>query len=208
MRASARSVVVPQRLEIEEIRAAADAALNLVGWNGTIPVDIEQLLDARLGIDIVAVTDMKERLQADIEGFLSQDRRTIYVHQETHDHLERRLRFTLGHEWGHYSLHRELHDSAPMFPNFEDWRQFINSMPDWVRGRYEWQANMFAGMVLVPGPQLQTVIQVAKHRVRGPFTEIAIGDEQDRVAVVVEVARRFQVSPDVIERRGKAENLW
>lgn len=208
MRPAAPTIWIPPYLDLEVIRAAADAALQKARWDGIGPVDVEKLLDARLGIDIVVVPDLKDRTDSECEGFLSRDCTTIYVHQETHDRLQNRLRFTLAHEWAHLELHRPLHDQAPDFGSFEAWRRYVNGMPEKVRFRYEWQANMFAGFVLAPRAQLQAALRVAERRVRGPFAEVMLSEEEDRAAIVGEVARRLQVSGEVIERRGRTEGWW
>lgn len=195
----------PAYLSYEALRARADACLKRCGWRGELPINVERMMDVSLGLNIVADPSTKDWTEAD--GFLSRDRTTVYVHEYTQRWLQNRFRFTLAHELGHYVLHVGLH-RAVIFSSFEEWQAFVNSMPENVRARYEVQADHFAGLFLVPRAPLQGVIAEAKRRVRGPFADVDLREEEERALIVAEAARRFEVSGAVIELRGKLEGWW
>ena len=66
--------------------------------------------------------------------------------------------FSFSHELGHFFLHKELYIkfgiSSP-----EDWKDFILNVPENEYRSFEWQANEFAGRLLVPYPELETEME-------------------------------------------------
>lgn len=107
------------------------------------------------------VCDIYKRLALDrspedeVLGALSFRDRQIYVHREIdpedHPWLEGRFNFTLGHEVGHWVLHRKYFEAPEQFSLFGDLRS-----PDIVCRKsqratpLEWQANFFASRLLMP----------------------------------------------------------
>jgi Zn-dependent peptidase ImmA (M78 family) len=202
---AASFIEVPPFLSMEVLGERTEELRRRCGWDGSTVVDVESMMDVGLGLNIVPDPDMKQR--TDAVGFLSADRTTVYVHDYVHKHLNHLLRFTLAHELGHYELHKYLYDMG-LFHTPEQWRQLVNSMQPKARTRFEWQADRFAELFLVPGANLKLAVRAAQRRVKGPFTVVELADEEDRFGIVAELARRFQVAPSVIERRGTAEKLW
>jgi hypothetical protein len=200
-----RQFVVPPSLSVEDIRVAADRFLVRHGWQGEIPVDVEHILDVRMGIDIVREPNLTDRIQ--VEGFLSRNRRTIYVDDYTQDVLEKRYRYTLAHEAGHHELHQWIYDRAD-FKTVEEFKSFLGSIPESVKALVEFQANCFADFLLAPKEQLRSAIQEAAFRARSRFYETDIQDPVDRGYLMPIVTRRLKVSGDLIERRGRHDGLW
>jgi len=200
-----RTVPTPAFVSYEQLRVAADKFLARHGWRGEIPVNIERIVDVGMGIDIVREPRLTERI--DVEGFLSRNRRTIYIDDYTQDVLENRYRFTLAHEIGHHELHDAIYRRAT-FQTVEEFKDFLASLPEQAKARMEFQANCFAGLVLAPKEQLESAVTEAAFRARSRFYETDITDPVDRGYLVPTVARRLGVSGDVIERRGQFDKLW
>ena len=102
----------------------------------TEPLDITRLV-GNLGIQL-RYEDMSE----DISGHL-QKREDIWVISVNQNHHEKRRRFTIAHELGHFFLHGNNQsdfwdETTVLFRNNVD----SNSM--------EWQANRFAAELLMP----------------------------------------------------------
>jgi Zn-dependent peptidase ImmA (M78 family) len=192
-------------IRYEELRPIAEQFLSERGWRGDVPVNIERFIDVGLGIDIVTKEGLTEEIGAD--GFLTRNRRVIYIDSYVGVWRERLFRFTLAHELAHWLLHEHVYDVAT-FNSPTEWLSFMRSLPEEVRLPMEWQANALAGLLLVPREQLGRAVAEARYVTRGRFVEIDLDNAADRQMVLVTVARRFNVSPDVIEVRGRKDGLW
>jgi len=60
-----------------------------------------------------------------------------------------RLRFSVAHELGHFFLHDYIYRQVD-FKRIEEWLDFINKIPSEEWAKVEWQADEFAGQLLVP----------------------------------------------------------
>lgn len=84
------------------------------------------------------------------------------------------------------------------FNTTEEWKKFMENFPENQWSWLEWQANQFAGLVLVPSHHLEKRIKYHSKQIR------ALGIKNDDVIMdrVVELlAQDFVVSRDVILRR-------
>jgi Zn-dependent peptidase ImmA (M78 family) len=195
----------PLRLEYEAIRLKADEILQKTWPEGTIPINVERIVDARFQIDIIPVPGLKD--QIGVEGFLSRDRDAIYVDERVSNAVPSRYRFTLAHEIGHLVLHEALYRAAD-FKTPAEWLEFQSSLPEQDYSRYEFQAYCFGGLLLAPKVPLAKAVQEAVAKAKGSGYEIRLEDPADRDYVAEWVGRRFGVSGDVIVRRGKYDGLW
>jgi Zn-dependent peptidase ImmA (M78 family) len=197
-------------LKTETIEGYADKFLDEHGID-EIPVDIEWIIENKYGIDIIPTPSLRLLIAA--EGFVTCDGKSIYVDNEVYARYTNRYRFTLAHEMGHLYIHgSEL--SQCDFRSIEEWRAFVKQVDPVVIDRMEYQANGFAGRVLVPTrhlsiefdkllPDAQARIQLAK---RGGLRRSdylpAIRDFFAR-----QLAPPFEVSTAVVERRLDQEQL-
>lgn len=123
-----------------------------------LPIPIEEIIEFQLGINIIPMPGLQEALDDDeVVGFTSSDLKDITVDEFIWRHRPGRYRFTLAHEVGHITLHQHLYEPL-RFHSIEEWKKFINSIPDKEHGRYEWQAYAFAGLILVPEDRLKEVV--------------------------------------------------
>ncbi len=200
-------------LSYENLRERAAAFLAQYHPSGTIPVPIEEIAEVKLGLDIVPVPGLQDALRSDdygVVGFLTSDLKEIHVDEWVWNHRYNRYRFTIAHEIGHLVLHHELYKGRT-FDSIESWKTFINSIPDETHGWYEWQAYAFAGLVLVPEAPLRMALAAHLREVTQQVERRGIPMERvrDRIwdIVLERVARLFEVSVDVIQRRVEKENL-
>lgn len=201
------TVPAPEALSYENLRRIVEEFRREHWPSGEIPVDVEFVADVRLGLDIVTVPHLYSGYG--IDGFLSADRSTIYVDQAVQEHnILYRYRFTLAHELAHYHLHGNLFEAAE-FDAIEDWKEFLGEMPEKSRGWYEWQGYAFAGLLLVPEePLAERIAEAAERARRGNFKDLDLDVEAHRDIVADWVGSRFDVSAEVIIRRGAYDGHW
>ena len=194
-------------LPYDRIRETANEFLQKYHPSGTISVPIEEIVEFKMGFNIVPMPGLQDALENDgseVLGFTSYNLKEITVDQWIWQHRPGRYRFTLAHEVGHVVMHRELYESAD-FHTIEGWKKFINGIPDKIHGRYEWQAYAFAGLVLVPRDPLKEAVDkhlkailklLEKEKISLSEAWESIWDQVYELA-----ARDFEVSPEVIQRR-------
>lgn len=195
----------PPRLDYEALRLKTDDFLGRFWAEGKIPVNIERIVDVRLGMDIISVPGLKDEIGVD--GFLSRDRDAIYVDERVSNAVPSRYRFTLAHEVGHLVLHEELYRCAE-FRTPPEWLQFQSSLPEKDYSRYEFQAYCFGGLILVPKAALENAVQEAILKAKRRGYNVDLEDAADRAYVADWVGKMFGVSADVVARRGKYDGLW
>lgn len=192
-------------LSYDDLRRRAEDFLQTYHPTGGIPVPIEEIVEFRFKIDIIPVPGLHEAFEVD--GFISSDLKEITVDSFMYEHRPGRYRFTLAHEIGHVVLHRRIFE-AHRFRRVQDWRRFIREMSEEDRGWLEWQAYAFAGLILVPSATLSSEYRkAARLAAKAGFPLQAAGDLA-RSYVAEWLAKRFNVSPQVIEKRVVKDGLW
>jgi len=175
----------------------------------TLPVNEEGIVEIRLRLDIEPIKNLQSTI--DIDAYLKRDLSGIVVDYDCYmnDKFTNRMRFSFAHELGHFFLHKELYlkfgISSP-----EDWKDFILNVPENEYRSFEWQANEFAGRLLVPYPVLESEVKkINKVRKKNNLLTFL---EMDSDAVLSRISptlcKPFGVSTEVIERRVKRERLW
>jgi len=100
-------------MQWEEIREKAEEfRKKFVHPSDKIPIPIEEILEFDLNITLWPVDGLLEKI--DIDGFLSNDLKTLFVDKRIYmdSRYYRRLRFTYAHEIGHLVIHEEEIKSA------------------------------------------------------------------------------------------------
>ena len=193
-------------LSKEDLARKAEQFLTDHHPSRTVPVPIEQIVEAKFNLDIVPVPGLQDSF--DVVAYITKDRTEIRVDQYVLEHRENRYRFSLAHELGHVVLHPELFE----FLNFGDiaaWKQAMReSIPEKEYRYLEWHANEFAGAVLVPSAELITAF--GKWRQKVAELGLVLEEQADGVRDTIEeyVAKEFMVSPAVIHRRLESLKLW
>ncbi|MBF0556595.1 MAG: ImmA/IrrE family metallo-endopeptidase, partial [Nitrospirae bacterium] len=134
-------------LSYKDIGELAETFLSHYNNNETLPVPIDNIIETHFDIDIVPFPNLLRNYG--IDGFINSELNTIYIDLYIFDNIPNRYRFTLSHEIGHLILHKEfMKEIRPL--SIKDWKEKLCSIDDAEYSWFEWQANTFAGMILVP----------------------------------------------------------
>ena len=197
------------RLSMDKIREEAEIFRKEHIFTSDLPVDIEHVIEATMGISIIPVESLQKH--CDMEGFISRDYKAIYVDEflYTDDRYFKRVRFTMAHEIGHYVLHRSTID-IQKFKDVDNWIRFRLNLNDETLGWFETQASEFAGRLLVPVDPLVEEFRAKRNSVLKKYTSWdskPMSDDDLFSMVAPMICGRFDVSADVIERRLRKENI-
>ena len=148
-------------------------------WAREAPVDLERLCD-KLGIGIVPVSGLSEDFC--IDAFIAANFKIMYVDSDEFEKESYRYKFSVAHELGHFVLHREYADGL------ED-----------LNGYAEFQANYFAGCLLVPENGLTRILN---EEFGGSFARNYWDVSLRKIGDALEkVQKYFMVSDQVVMRR-------
>ncbi len=182
------------------------------------PVPVEEIVDCHLGarLEFNDLNDGKK--SKSVLGALNIETNKVIIDESLdpyeHPEKEGRYRFTLAHETGHYVLHRpqiilereqpSLFGDAPLVKVIIC-RTLSNKDP------MEWQADQFAGYLLMP----RDMVLIAWEKLRGDVQPyIASGElsnlsarwrlaekETPTVAIASDMAKQFKVSGQAMQIR-------
>jgi Zn-dependent peptidase ImmA (M78 family) len=175
-----------------------------------LPVDVFTLAEIDLKLDIVPFDDLFEKY--DTDAALMHDFSGIYVDAEAYIIWEkgprwkqRRLRFSVAHELGHFVLHRDIAAKV----KFKDFAEFAA----WTKGYHgqqytlEQAANEFAGRLLVPPDRLTAELEKFKVKIAKLLSQLTnISPLRHAFADMMEEV--FEVNDQVIETRLEREGIW
>ncbi len=196
----------PEVLSYDDLRIRAEAFLDEFHEERTLPVPIEEIVEFDFEIELVPIDGILDDLEVD--AFLSSDLSSIYVDAFVMEHRHRRLRFSLAHELAHHELHRPLYDSARI-ASVRDWERVQASISSEDYAWFEFQANSFAGLVLVPAVELRKQFESAMRAARDAgLSEAILSNEAGKSYVSNWLAGQFEVSDQVIEKRLEKDSLW
>ncbi|MGD9900514.1 MAG: ImmA/IrrE family metallo-endopeptidase [Calditrichaceae bacterium] len=198
----------PQKLSRNFIRSKAEEfRQEFVNPPEIIPVPIIDIVELKLRITPIPIPNMQKSI--DVDAFLSNDLKSIYVDQDMYfdDRYLNRLRFTFAHEVGHFVLHaKEIQQCQ--FRTEDDWLNFREDMQEEDLFFFEQQAYEFAGRLLVPINALKRSIQNQKDKIE--HYRSVIGDENNDLlmgAISRVICTEFKVSDGVILRRLQKEDI-
>lgn len=145
-----------------------------------------------------------------IEGYLTADLEGICFDQRLLESSNRgRYRFTLAHEVGHLALHKEL------FKTFHDdgeWKEWHKKLVTHQISGAEYQANVFAGLVLMPPVELSkqcwAIIDGLGTREKLKPLLAELGLHAFWYHVSTKLADVFHVAQVTAEIRLKADSFW
>lgn len=191
-------------LSYDTIRSHADEFLAEHHPSGELPVPIELIIEKHLGMDIVPLRGLRSVIEA--EGFTTSDRSAICIDHDSYDLYPQRYRFTLAHEVGHLRLHRAVFGRG-VWDTIDGWKAFLNSIPDQAHQSMEFQANNFAGLVLVPRKALlESAGQAVDHAISLGFDFHQYSDLA-WATIAAHLAKKFDVSSQVIEIRLRKDEI-
>ncbi len=177
---------------------------------GSVPVDIEAIVEIRLKLLPDPVHGLQSQL--DVDAYLKVDRSGIVVDYDCYMNTKyaNRMRFSFAHELGHYFLHSDIY-SQLKFRSPEDWKEFTTSLPEREYANFEWQANEFAGRLLVPHDVLKSEVEkLYKTIQKDPDLKKYLKKDNDAVlaGIAPTLHKKFAVSEKVIRERVRREGLW
>ncbi len=138
------------------------------------------------------------------------DWQTIIVYQGLFmdDRYSNRLRFSIAHELERYVLHKNIFDQIP-HNTTEAWICFMRDIPEKEYSFIEYHANEFAGRFMVPLDTLKSELEKALLLVEeNGLNRSKLCDDAHLAYIANGIAKSFDLSSDVIERRLKNESLW
>jgi Zn-dependent peptidase ImmA (M78 family) len=143
-----------------------------------------------------------------IDALISADLTEIVVDQRVYEQKPpNRFRFSLAHEFAHLILHAEVYRSL-VFKTPEQWKAVMLGLAANDYNWLEWQANTFAGLLLVPPAHLRQQSNDIQAKMRSGQLDPSRLDEQGIDRVIRMLAQRLAVSRAVIERRLQKDEIW
>jgi len=194
----------------DRVQTEADDFRSRYWPEGSLPVEIHEILEFDLDMEIRTVASLREA--ADVDALLLGDLRTIVVDRNMFldDRYLNRMRYSLAHEVGHRILHPDLY-SKIAHASVADWIAAFQSIPDDQYSWVEQHAYEFAGRLLVPPYALQREFgRQAKIANEQGFRGWDESGESalEYVAHAISVTSPFGVSEQVISRRLRIEGIW
>jgi hypothetical protein len=175
----------------------------------SLPIDAEGIIEFRLKLDIEPIKNLLSAI--DIDAYLKRDLSGIVVDYDCYmnDKFANRMRFSFAHELGHFFLHKELYLKFGVISP-EDWKDFILNVPENEYRSFEWQANEFAGRLLVPYQELEAEMEKVGEILEENNLRTFLSKDPDAVLSRISpmLCKPFGVSTEVIEKRVKREGLW
>lgn len=195
----------PRRLNYEQVRQEAERFLDQYHVGRGIPVPIEVIVEFDLSMTVIPVDGLK--LELKVDAFLTNDLEQIFVDEWIMLHAPSRFRFSLAHEVGHYWLHDPLYQQSTI-QCLADWRQVQDAIGEEAYSWFEWQANSFAGLVLVPGEPLKKAFRdrVVALQHAGIRPE-QVHHQPTRQYLIQNLADEFKLSEPTMEIRLEKDGL-
>ena len=196
-------------LSREDIRVRAEAFLDEYHPSREIPIPIEKIIDVDFGMDIIPTRDLERNY--DTVALLHRDLTAMNVDAYVSENQPGRYNFSLAHEMGHRILHAEAYQSIH-FASISEWKEALANIPEREYGFLEYQANEFAGHVLVPTIRLRdSLAEAIEHGKASGFAFHDMDEETQEAAsnAIAEYLRhRYEVSAQTITIRINREGLW
>jgi Zn-dependent peptidase ImmA (M78 family) len=196
-------------IEPRALWTLADETRNKFWPESILPVNMEEIVEFRLGLNIEPVKYLQSTI--DVDAYLKRDLSGIVVDYDWYmdDKFANRMRFSFAHELGHFFLHEDLYTNFGI-RSPEEWKDFLLYVPENEYRNFEWQANEFAGRLLVPRQELEAKMEnvgdVLKENNLIPFLKKDPDAVLSRISTML--SKPFGVSTEVIEKRVKRERLW
>jgi len=172
----------PDYLSHREIEKKACEFAEKYNTDGILPFPVEEIIEFDLEINIIPIPNLQRDL--DIEGFTSSDLKSIYVDQFVMENRLYRYRFTLAHELGHIELHADIFRQFPC-NSISEWKERYSAIGESDYNWLEWQANCFAGLLLVPTSALKYHFEKAL--------------ETEEMSKITKIFKKRQITEDSID---------
>jgi len=179
------------------ISRVAEKFRNKYQSEGGNPLKIFDIIEFDFGIDIIPSPNLQARCGAD--AFITSSWKEMYVDKKQYENeANKRINFSVSHEIAHFILHRKIYADLGI-KSVEDLYRFIEESPNEEYSRMEWQANDFAGKILVPKDDLEKAIEDVTNRV--------LREELSPELFLQELSEIFNVNGGVISIRMTNERM-
>jgi Zn-dependent peptidase ImmA (M78 family) len=192
-------------LPYEKLKKVAEKFLAEHHPDGSLPVPIEEIIEFKLGLDIVPVPSLQKTFEVD--AFITHDLTAIHVDQFTMERRLARYRFSLAHEVAHTVVHREVFAEI-RFSNVSEWKKAICGIDRVQYQLIEQQAYALGGLLLVPPRPLCELFEEKAQEASAAGLKLCELDRPTRRSVASHIGKYFGVSAEVIDRRAQREGLW
>ena len=203
------SEIVCRWIDKQDLWKIADGVRDQYWSEGFLPVDTENIVEFQIQLGIEPIHNLFHTIGMD--AYLKDDLTAIVVDYDFYmnDKYSNRMRFSFAHELGHLFLHRYVYSQFD-FASPSEWQDFILNIPEKEYGNFEWQANEFAGRLLVPYLELNKELDGALKKLANSDLLQYLKKDPDAVLsrISPSICRRFGVSSEVIETRVKREGFW
>jgi Zn-dependent peptidase ImmA (M78 family) len=200
------SLSIPDR-SYDELRIVAEHFLAEHHTGRTIPVPVEEIIEFRLGLNIIPMPGLRRFF--DIDGYVSKSLRDISVDLYIQESRSDYYRYVLAHELSHILIHGGI-ISRFDFDSIEAWKAAIIGIAKEERAVYDGQAHELGTLILVPTDQLTAEFERDRKRFeqRGLTLNQVVATERGRIIVEDDLARRFDVPRFAITDRTNRAGLW
>ncbi len=168
-----------------------------------LPIDILGFAEHDLGLEF----DFAPIRHLGQDAFLRPDLTGIVFDNSTFvgDNLPR-LRFSVAHELGHFYLHKAIYGKLH-FGNVKQWLDFIDAIPYSEYQHIEWQADEFAGQLLMP---INSIRKALDEAVDAAAKEgyLPLGEDAVLEFCCKAIHADFGVSRQATATRLKRADLW
>ena len=149
-----------------DIDAKADNFRNVYWKNKEVPVNVEDIIEKELKLTIIPENGINDAIEG-VNAYISKDFKKITVeyNQYMNDETGNRLRFSFAHELGHLVLHKDIY-SEFNFNDIDEYKNLIENIPEEQYDFIEYQANEFAGRLIVPLNKLKEEISKYKEDIK------------------------------------------
>ncbi|HHT9138865.1 MAG TPA: ImmA/IrrE family metallo-endopeptidase [Candidatus Wunengus sp. YC60] len=146
----------PTGHSLADVIHTAETFLQKYNPSGTLPIQIEEIVELQMNIAVIVVPGIKELLG--IDAFISSNFSQITIDEYSYENYIERTRFSIAHELGHFLLHADWYKGhGPQ--NLDDYLTFHERINQEEYKYLEIQANTFAGHVLVPTPAIHKTLR-------------------------------------------------
>ncbi|MFH1137155.1 MAG: ImmA/IrrE family metallo-endopeptidase [Pseudomonadota bacterium] len=196
-------------IDKEKIWHEADVFRAIYWPEGVVPVDMEKIVESRLKLNIEPEHNLRE--DYDIDAWFRRDGTGFVVDYKQYmdERFSNRMRFSFAHEIGHLVLHKDLYASYRI-DALDDWKTFTCQIPEREYKFVEYQANEFAGRLLVPVDRLRDEINKCLTQIeeQGVLDYLLRDPDAALSRLSPALCKPFGVSDQVVKRRAEREGLW
>jgi hypothetical protein len=149
-----------------------------------LPIPIDDIIDPRMQLDIFPLPGLtKATAENDgIVAYVNSALTCITVDEDAWEAQTSRYRFSIAHELAHMVVHRNILGQFH-YGTVQEWQQAMKAIPSQDYGRLEWQANAFAGHLLMPTTELRSNFESIRNKI---IEQTNINPDDEGVRLIIE----------------------